>query len=120
MRPDTPSKDPDPRRHRPLTRRRRYGQRRRNPSPGYTAFATAAETLATPEPRNPVILRPAQDAWMAVAHLRLGLSETDGRALAILFWPDPKALGPKAQRALLLSDPATLTPDSMAQALATD
>jgi predicted lipoprotein len=52
---------------------------------------------------------------MAVSHLRLDPSETDGRALAILFWLDPKALGTKTQRALLLSDPATLTPDAMAQ-----
>lgn len=87
--------------------------------PGYTAFATAADTLAALETCDPAALRAAfhaaYDAWMAVAHLRLGPSETDGRALAILFWPDPKALGPKAQRALLLSDPATLTPDAMAQ-----
>ncbi len=87
--------------------------------PGYAAFATAADTLAALETCDPATLRPAfhatYDAWMAVAHLRLGPSETDGRALAILFWPDPKALGPKAQRALLLSDPATLTPDAMAQ-----
>ena len=52
---------------------------------------------------------------MAVAHLSLGPAEEDGRGLAILFWPDPKALGWKAQRALLTGDPAALQPDAFAQ-----
>ncbi len=48
---------------------------------------------------------------MAVAHLRLGPVEEEGRVLAIAFWPDPKALGTKAQMALLTGDPAALTPE---------
>jgi uncharacterized protein len=87
--------------------------------PGYAAFATAAATLATIESCDAKVLRPAfqetYDAWMPVAHLHLGPSEDDGRALAILFWPDPKRLGAKAQDALLTGDPAYLAPDKMAE-----
>lgn len=87
--------------------------------PGYAAFAMAADQLAALDSCDPETLRPgfhaAYDAWMSVAHLHLGPSEVDGRALAILFWPDPKALGAKAQRSLLLGDPATLEPEAFAQ-----
>lgn len=87
--------------------------------PGYAAFATAADQLAALDSCDPESLHPAfnaaWDAWMWVAHLHLGPSEVDGRALAILFWPDPKALGAKAQRGLLLGDPATLEPEAFAQ-----
>lgn len=87
--------------------------------PGYAAFAGQADALAALETCDPNQLRPAfhnaYDAWMRVAHLHLGPAEEDGRALAILFWPDPKGLGQKAQRTLLQADPATLTPETMAQ-----
>lgn len=87
--------------------------------PGYAAFAGVTETLAQIDSCDPDYFRPAfhaaYDTWMAIAHLYLGPSEDEGRALAIHFWPDPKGLGLKAQRALLASDPATLTPDAMAQ-----
>ena len=86
--------------------------------PGQMAFAAAAKDLATIQTCDPETLRPAFhatfDTWLAVAHLHLGPVEEQGRGLAIQFWPDPKALGAKAQRALLLADPATLTPDFMA------
>ncbi len=85
---------------------------------GYAAFADQADALAVLDSCDPAALRPAfhaaYDAWLSVAHLHLGPAEDDGRALAILFWPDPKALGQKAQRALLTGDPAALTPESMA------
>jgi hypothetical protein len=87
--------------------------------PSYAAFAAQANKLAAVESCDPAALRPAfhatYDAWLAVAHLHLGPAEEDGRALAILFWPDPKALGQKAQRALLTGDPTALTPDYLAQ-----
>jgi predicted lipoprotein len=87
--------------------------------PGYAGFATAARGLAALDTCDPETLRPAfhatYDAWLAVAHLHLGPSEDEGRALAILFWPDPKRLGAKAQAALLAADPASLTPEAMAQ-----
>ena len=87
--------------------------------PGYAAFSDAATALAAVESCDPDSLRPAfqatYDAWLAVAHLALGPAEDDGMALAILFWPDPKGLGAKAQRALLTGDPASLTPEAMAR-----
>ena len=87
--------------------------------PGYSAFATQATALAAVDSCDPAALRPAfhatYDAWLGVAHLHLGPAEEEGRSLAILFWPDPKALGQKAQRALLTGDPAALTPENMAQ-----
>lgn len=87
--------------------------------PGYAAFDEAAGRLADLDTCDPEILRPAfqtaYDAWMAVQHLRLGPAEEDGRALAILFWPDPKGSGAKAQAALLTAGPDTLSTDGMAQ-----
>lgn len=87
--------------------------------PGYAAFADAATALAALDTCDPDALRPAfnatYDAWMRIAHLRLGPSEDEGRALAILFWPDPKRAGAKAQAGLLAADPASLTPEAMAQ-----
>ncbi len=84
--------------------------------PGFTAFAEAAQTLAALDSCDPATLRPAfhatWDAWMQVAHLGLGPAEEDGRGLAVLFWPDPKGSGWKAQRALLATPP---TAEAMAQ-----
>lgn len=62
--------------------------------PGYARFAEAAETLAqsAQDDCRTAALRPAYhaafDAWMAVADLRLGPSETG--ALSIAFWPDAR------------------------------
>lgn len=87
--------------------------------PGYAAFDDAAARLADVESCDPDVLQPAfqaaYDAWMGIEHLHLGPAEEDGRSLAILFWPDPKGTGAKAQAALLKADPATLTTDGMAQ-----
>lgn len=93
--------------------------------PGYAAFASAAADLAgaAAESCDPGRLQPAFhaafDAWMGVAHLRLGPVEDDGMALAIAFWPDPKGLGAKAQAALLArgdipADPAFMAEQSVA------
>jgi uncharacterized protein len=87
--------------------------------PGYAAFDDAAERLAAVDSCNPEDLRPAfqdtYDAWMKVEHLHVGPAEEEGRSLSVLFWPDPKGLGAKAQAALLKADPATLTMEAMAQ-----
>ncbi|MCU0828815.1 MAG: imelysin family protein [Tabrizicola sp.] len=87
--------------------------------PGYAAFAKAAADLAAIDSCDPEALRPsfhaAYDAWLAIAHLHLGPAEEDGRSLAILYWPDPKGLGAKAQKTLLTGDPKALTPEAMAQ-----
>ena len=88
--------------------------------PGYVAFAdtTAALAASAAKTCDPAALRPgfqaAFDAWMGVQHLRFGPVEVDGLGLAIQFWPDPKGSGAKAQRALLLGDPAALTPAQFA------
>lgn len=84
--------------------------------PGFTAFANATRALADIDSCDPDLLRPAfqgaYDSWMPVAHLTLGPAEEDGRGLAVLFWPDPKGSGWKAQRALLAASP---TAEAMAQ-----
>jgi hypothetical protein len=77
--------------------------------PGFAAFADAATSLAAIETCNPdtfhVAFNATWDAWMQVAHLSLGPAEEDGRGLAVLFWPDPKGSGWKAQRTLLDAPP---------------
>ncbi len=88
--------------------------------PGYAAFAGAADDLAAAarETCDPEALRPpfnaAFDAWVAVQPLRFGPVEQDGLGLAIEYWPDPKGSGAKAQRGLLLGDPAALQPENFA------
>lgn len=88
--------------------------------PGYARFAETTAALAALDTCEAEPLRAAWntafDAWLGVAHLRLGPVEDQGRALAIAFWPDPKGLGQKQQRTLLeAADPATLTPDHMTE-----
>jgi hypothetical protein len=84
--------------------------------PGFTAFANATKALADIDSCDPDILRAAfqgaYDSWMPVAHLILGPAEDDGRGLAVLYWPDPKGSGWKAQRALLAASP---TAEEMSQ-----
>ncbi len=88
--------------------------------PGYAAFQAAADRLAATGKACDIKAVQADyqatyDAWMAVQHIHIGPTEEDGRALAVLYWPDPKALGAKAQRALMTGDPAKLAPDAFAQ-----
>ena len=47
-------------------------------------------------------------------HLRFSPVEEDGIGLSIAYRPDPKGSGAKAQRGLLLGDPALLEPDAFA------
>ncbi len=88
--------------------------------PGYARFTEATAALAALDSCEPEPLRAAWnaafDAWLGVAHLRLGPVEDDGRVLAIAFWPDPKGIGPKQTAALLReADPAKLSPDHIAE-----
>lgn len=97
----------------------------REVGPGYRAFASAAGVLdqtaqqdCTPGHVQPAFLR-TFDAWLGVAHMRLGPAEEDGRALAIAFWPDTKGTGPRTLHDLLagdqpLSDPAAFAETSVA------
>ncbi|WP_414897790.1 imelysin family protein [Rhodovulum sp. YEN HP10] len=43
----------------------------------------------------------AFDAWLAVSHLRLGPTETDNRAFALAFWPDPRGMTPRTLSGLI-------------------
>jgi uncharacterized protein len=85
--------------------------------PGYATFtaATAALSDMATGTCDAGLLRPAwqaaADAWLGVAHIRLGPVEDDGRAHAIAFWPDPKGLGAKQQAAMIAAaDPMGLDP----------
>ncbi|WP_225028194.1 imelysin family protein [Xinfangfangia pollutisoli] len=89
--------------------------------PGYADFRAATADLAAKaaETCDPAALaapfNAAWDAWLEVQWLRLGPAEDQGRALAIAFWPDPKGMGAKAQKALIGADPALLAPEAFAQ-----
>jgi hypothetical protein len=88
--------------------------------PGYARFTEATAALARIDTCEGDALRTgwntAYDAWVGVAHLRLGPVEDDGRALAIAFWPDPKGIGAKQTAAALrAADPALLTPERIAE-----
>lgn len=86
--------------------------------PGYAAFAASTQALSDAAAKDCKAdsLKPAfntaYDAWVAVQHLRFGPAEADGLSVAIAFWPDPKGSGAKSQRALLLGDPAQLSPEN--------
>ncbi|AZB65069.1 signal peptidase [Cereibacter sphaeroides] len=86
---------------------------------GFTAATAALDTAARADCSAEALKAPwnaAFDAWMAVSHLRLGPSETDGRALAIAFWPDPKGSGARTQARLLeAADPDLLAPGRFAE-----
>ncbi|ODM44315.1 imelysin family protein [Cereibacter johrii] len=86
---------------------------------GFTAATAALDTAARADCSAEALKAPwnaAFDAWMAVSHLRIGPSETDGRALAIAFWPDPKGSGARTQARLLdAADPALLAPERFAE-----
>lgn len=88
--------------------------------PGLARFATATADLAAIDSCAPEALQTAWhhafDAWLGVAHLRLGPVEEEGRVLAIAFWPDPKGIGARQMAGLLAAaDRATLTPAHIAE-----
>jgi uncharacterized protein len=88
--------------------------------PGYARFTQASAALAAAADMDCTTLQPAFnttfDAWLGIAHLRVGPVETDGRALAIAFWPDPKGIGTRQQNAMLASqDPAANDPGNFAE-----
>ncbi|WP_109464652.1 imelysin family protein [Albibacillus kandeliae] len=92
--------------------------------PGFFSFATATEDLArdaqtgcTPEELS-ASYNAAYDAWMEVADLHMGPSET--RALTIEFWPDTRGFTPKTLKGLIaaedpvVDDPAAFNESSIA------
>jgi predicted lipoprotein len=76
--------------------------------PGFAAFAEAAEgfTDSAAADCRPEALTPAYhaafDAWMAVADLRIGPSETG--ALSLSFWPDPRGSTQRALAAMIAAE----------------
>lgn len=90
--------------------------------PAYAGFASATAALdqaAQADCGAEALKAPwgaAFDAWMPVAQLRLGPSETEGRALAIAFWPDAKNIGGRQMAAMLeKADPALVAEGGMAK-----
>ena len=78
--------------------------------PGYAGFAEATEDLAQAarDDCRAEALAPAFhasfDAWMPVADLRIGPSETG--ALSIAFWPDPRGFTPRTLGRLIAEEDA--------------
>ncbi|PTW52217.1 imelysin family protein [Rhodovulum kholense] len=77
--------------------------------PGFARFEAAAADLETAaeadcDPGSETLRTAwgaAFDAWLGVSHLRLGPTETDNRAFALAFWPDPRGMTPKALAGLI-------------------
>lgn len=91
--------------------------------PGYEALEDATLTLAeaaaadcTPESGAlRTAFHDAFDAWVRVSHLRFGPSETDDRAFALAFWPDPRGSTQKTLGSLLRTeDDVIATPEGFA------
>ena len=78
------------------------------------ALAAAADTDCTADaPELRASYGAAFDAWVGASHLRFGPSETDGRAFALAFWPDPRGTTPRALQALIADqDPIATAPDA--------
>lgn len=78
--------------------------------PGYDRLAASTDALARAAAKDctaKALLAPYQaawDDWARIGFLHLGPVETDGRALAIAFWPDAKSSGTRAQQALIDAD----------------
>lgn len=87
--------------------------------PGFDAFAERTAVLAETAAGDcrPEAVRPAYhaafDAWMPVADLRLGPSETG--ALSVGFWPDPRGFTQRTLTRLIAEeDPIARDPESYA------
>ncbi|SEM90660.1 hypothetical protein SAMN04488003_10680 [Loktanella fryxellensis] len=86
--------------------------------PGFAQFATHAEALSATAAADctPAAVQPAYqaafDAWLGVANLHIGPSETG--ALSIAYWPDDRAFTPRALTALI-ADPASRDPATFAE-----
>ncbi|MCX7561437.1 imelysin family protein [Sulfitobacter sp. F26204] len=91
--------------------------------PGYRALAEEAADLeasarADCSPDNAGLIRAyhnAFNAWVRVSHLRFGPSETNDRAFALAFWPDPRGSTPKALGQLIrYADPVVASAEDFA------
>lgn len=78
------------------------------------ALAQAAAKDCTAKALQPDYQR-AFDAWMGMSHLSFGPLETDGRALAIEFWPDPRGMVSRTVSGMIADiDPAVDDPAEFA------
>ncbi|MCB1346730.1 MAG: imelysin family protein [Rhodobacteraceae bacterium] len=89
-------------------------------TPGTAAFTAAAATLAQAAGDDclPASVAPAWngawDAWLGIAHFRLGPQEN--AALDIAFWPDDRGTGRRTlARMIAAGDPMGQTPQGVAQ-----
>ena len=80
------------------------------------ALAATAQTECDPASEAlRTVYHDAFDAWARVSHLRFGPSETDQRAFALAFWPDPRGSTPKAlSRLFAAQDPVVENADDFA------
>ncbi|MFD1883719.1 imelysin family protein [Paracoccus pacificus] len=82
--------------------------------PGYQAFAdqTVIYRDAAEKDCGVNAMREGYDAvfdtWLQVQPLMFGPAEEHGRALAVVFWPDPKGMAARSISAAMKGDPATL------------
>lgn len=87
--------------------------------PGLDWLAETTAALAE-TPCDQALLRPAYAqaalAWAAVSHLTLGPAEEEGRARAVLFWPDDRDATGRGLRLLREGGEAAWTPDAIARA----
>jgi len=78
--------------------------------PGFQTFAVQARALAVNATADCTAagVRPSFhntfDAWMGVSHLGFGPLDTDGRGLAIAFWPDKRGMVGSTVAALLRNE----------------
>ncbi|MEL6584913.1 MAG: imelysin family protein [Pseudomonadota bacterium] len=80
--------------------------------PGYALLSEQTEILSATaqsecDPASEALraaYHDAFDAWVGVSHLRFGPSETDQRAFALAFWPDPRGSTPKALSRLIAAE----------------
>lgn len=66
-------------------------------------IAAGADCVVTSEPLR-AAYHAAFDAWISASHLRFGPTETDNRAFALTYWPDPKGFTPKILTRLIADE----------------
>lgn len=77
--------------------------------------ATLADTSCDPQALRAAFADAAL-AWAAVSHLTLGPAEENGRARAILFWPDDRDATARGLRLLREQGEAAWTPEALTRA----
>ncbi len=77
-------------------------------------------TAGSCDPDNEILrksLRQSLRAWVSTSAFRFGPTETDNRAFALGFWPDPRSKTPKALRKLIIdNDPIIYNAERFSEA----